>query len=335
MFCSRCGVQIAPNTAFCGACGAPVGSAPGGPIPQLRRPALITMLAVLQCVGAAVWLLVALVVIGSVVLGDSAQEEGAFVGFLLGGLGALQLACGVGLWKLKSYGRTLQLVFAWIGLIGIPIGTIVSILILVYLFKPGIKALFSGKPAAELTAEDLAQIAAVSQGSLVTVIVVLLVAFVSIAAVGIIAAIAVPGLLRARMSGNEASAIGSLRAINSAQAAFASSCGNGSYAPTLGSLATPPAGRQGGFVSNDLALDPSVKSGYTLALTAGDAVADAPLACNGATVVATYFVSAAPVTPGSTGTRFFATNQGGTLFQSTSDITFTQVGAPNGAIPIQ
>ena len=38
-----------------------------------------------------------------------------------------------------------------------------------------------------------------------------------VAIIGIIAAIAVPGLLRARMSGNEASAIGSLRAINSAQ----------------------------------------------------------------------------------------------------------------------
>ena len=38
-----------------------------------------------------------------------------------------------------------------------------------------------------------------------------------VAIIGIIAAISVPGLLRARMSGNEASAIGSLRAVNSAQ----------------------------------------------------------------------------------------------------------------------
>ena len=45
-----------------------------------------------------------------------------------------------------------------------------------------------------------------------------------VAIIGIIAAIAVPGLLRARMSGNEASAIGSLRAINSAQSTFSSSC---------------------------------------------------------------------------------------------------------------
>ena len=48
-----------------------------------------------------------------------------------------------------------------------------------------------------------------------------------VAIIGIIAAIAVPGLLRARMSGNEASAIGSLRTINSSQQAFSSSCGQG------------------------------------------------------------------------------------------------------------
>ena len=43
-----------------------------------------------------------------------------------------------------------------------------------------------------------------------------------VAIIGIIAAIAIPGLLRARMSGNEASAIGSLRAITSAEAVYSS-----------------------------------------------------------------------------------------------------------------
>ena len=53
-----------------------------------------------------------------------------------------------------------------------------------------------------------------------------------VAIIGIIAAIAVPGLMRARMSGNEASAIGSIRTINSSQATYASSCGGGGYAET-------------------------------------------------------------------------------------------------------
>src|SRR6184192_245034 len=71
-----------------------------------------------------------------------------------------------------------------------------------------------------------------------------------VAIIGIIAAIAVPGLLRARMSGNEASAIGSLRAINSGQASFSSSCAQGNYADTLPHLGLSPAGGSG-FISPD------------------------------------------------------------------------------------
>jgi prepilin-type N-terminal cleavage/methylation domain-containing protein len=63
-----------------------------------------------------------------------------------------------------------------------------------------------------------------------------------VAIIGIIAAIAVPGLLRARMSGNEASAIGSLRAINSGQASYSSSCAAGGYAIDLADLVLAPAG---------------------------------------------------------------------------------------------
>ena len=89
-----------------------------------------------------------------------------------------------------------------------------------------------------------------------------------VAIIGIIAAIAVPGLLRARMSGNEASAIGSLRAINSAQSIYAGSCGAGFYADTLSGLGTPPTvGGGDGFIGTDLSADPSVKSSYTIALT--------------------------------------------------------------------
>ncbi len=77
-----------------------------------------------------------------------------------------------------------------------------------------------------------------------------------VAIIGIIAAIAIPGLLRARMAGNEASAIGSLRAINSGQATFASSCGGGNFAQTLANLTLAPTGAPAGtegFLSLDLA----------------------------------------------------------------------------------
>src|ERR671924_798482 len=89
-----------------------------------------------------------------------------------------------------------------------------------------------------------------------------------VAIIGIIAAIAVPGLLSARMSGNEASAIGSLRAINSGQAAFSSSCGNGFYADTLEHLYAIPTGGTAGFISPDLSKTGVIKSGYTVTLAA-------------------------------------------------------------------
>ena len=64
-----------------------------------------------------------------------------------------------------------------------------------------------------------------------------------VAIIGIIAAIAIPGLLRARMAGNEASAIGSVRSVNSGEAAF-SSAGTGSpYSITLARLAAGCAAR--------------------------------------------------------------------------------------------
>src|ERR687893_394565 len=50
-----------------------------------------------------------------------------------------------------------------------------------------------------------------------------------VAIIGIIAAIAIPNLLASRRAANEASAISSIRTLNSAEATFSSTVGNGSY----------------------------------------------------------------------------------------------------------
>ena len=148
-----------------------------------------------------------------------------------------------------------------------------------------------------------------------------------VAIIGIIAAIAVPGLLRARMSGNEASAIGALRAINSGEAAFSSACGRGGYATTLVQLFAPPTAGGSGFISPDLATDPSVKSGYTISLAVGTTntiVAAQALTCsNNADALATYFSAASPTAFGGTGTRHFGTDARGTIFQDTADVPLT------------
>ena len=150
-----------------------------------------------------------------------------------------------------------------------------------------------------------------------------------------ISAIAVPSLLRARVAGNEGSAIASLRAISSAQSAYAASCGSGFYTPTLVLLGTPPSAGDDPYIGADLNTDPSSKSAYTMTLTAGSAATGAPVSCNGAaagTVAGTYFVSAAPQ---DLGARFFGTNQGGMIYQDQVAVPVTQNGAPAGATPIQ
>ena len=73
------------------------------------------------------------------------------------------------------------------------------------------------------------------------------------AIIGIIAAIAVPGLLRARIAGNEASAIGSLRAVNSANLNWMTNCAGGrGYAADMAALGVPPTSGGQPFISPDL-----------------------------------------------------------------------------------
>jgi type IV pilus assembly protein PilA len=127
-----------------------------------------------------------------------------------------------------------------------------------------------------------------------------------VAIIGIIAAIAVPGLLRARMSGNEASAIGSMRAINTSQQNFSQAC-NG-YAATLPILGA------GKYLSPDLTQAASVtKSGFTITMAStGMAIANPPMGC---APFPGYYASAIPLANGSTGTRTFATDEQGTIYQ--------------------
>jgi prepilin-type N-terminal cleavage/methylation domain-containing protein len=149
-----------------------------------------------------------------------------------------------------------------------------------------------------------------------------------VAIIGIIAAIAVPGLLRARMSGNEASAIGSLRAINSSESTYSSSCGGNGYAQDLADLALPPTGSTAGFISPDLATNGVTKSGYIVNLAQDNGASVITLAANtcngsGSDAVSAYFAEAHPVTVGSTGQRSFGTDTRGTIYFDNTGATMT------------
>src|SRR5690242_8593313 len=129
-----------------------------------------------------------------------------------------------------------------------------------------------------------------------------------VAIIGIIAAIAIPGLLRARMAGNEASAIGSVRAVNSAESSY-SAAGTGSpYSLTLARLSAACPNSTVGFISTDLATDPTVKSGFRVTLAATTGAAAQGTDCNAQPGTSGYYVTAIPTTFGTTGNRSFASN---------------------------
>ena len=137
-----------------------------------------------------------------------------------------------------------------------------------------------------------------------------------VAIIGIIAAIAVPGLLRARMSGNESSAIGSMRAINSAQASYSSSNGGG-YATSLTILGTACQGSTQGFISPDLGRAATAqKSGYTVTMATAGTVITGVTDCTAAAnaVNTDFYGTAVPQNNGTTGSRSFATMASGTIY---------------------
>jgi type IV pilus assembly protein PilA len=142
-----------------------------------------------------------------------------------------------------------------------------------------------------------------------------------VAIIGIIAAIAIPGLLRARWAADEASAIGSMRTIYNGQATYSATCGNGYYAPTLEELGTPPedSSRPQAFVGPDLGTAGIVvKSRYVISM-AGAAVPVSPRACTGLAIgqsSAGYWATAEPV--GAGGWRYFAVNTLGAIYEHTA-----------------
>jgi prepilin-type N-terminal cleavage/methylation domain-containing protein len=139
-----------------------------------------------------------------------------------------------------------------------------------------------------------------------------------VAIIGVLAAIAIPGLLRARVASNESSAIGSMRSINSGQATYSAAAASGGFAIDLQTLAVSCPGGIAPFLSEDLTTATIVlKSGYNVQLQSNGGVAG-PNDCNGTATEVTYYGSAVPALLGVSGYRGFATNHTATVWQDTS-----------------
>jgi len=135
-----------------------------------------------------------------------------------------------------------------------------------------------------------------------------------VAIILIIAAIAIPNLLRSRIAANEASAVGSLRTLNTAEITYNTTYPNVGFACSLGAMAPPssgtsPSSTAAGLIDANLAS--GTKSGYSFTLNT----------CSG-TPANSYQTLAAPVTPGTTGQRYFCSDSSGVIqFNASAAIT--------------
>ena len=124
-----------------------------------------------------------------------------------------------------------------------------------------------------------------------------------VAIILIIAAIAIPNLLRSRMAANEASAVGSMRTINTACVTYSSTYGTGFPAALVNLQPANPATAAAADLI-DQVLAAGTKSGYTFTYTAGAAVGG---------VIPTYTLASDPINAGTTGQRHFFTDQSGVI----------------------
>ena len=155
-----------------------------------------------------------------------------------------------------------------------------------------------------------------------------------VAIILIIAAIAIPNLLRSRMAANEASAVGSVRTVNTAQVTYAATYPMNGFAPALTNLggAAPctPSPTTACIVDNILAN--GSKSGYTLASTGTGGSGSLP----SLTTPNTGFLSTAiPNTVGATGTRSFCSDQSGVIYFNTAGTIAANDAACYASIALQ
>jgi prepilin-type N-terminal cleavage/methylation domain-containing protein len=128
-----------------------------------------------------------------------------------------------------------------------------------------------------------------------------------VAIILIIAAIAIPNLLRSRMAANEASAVGSVRTINTAEVTYSTTYGTGfAQLLALGGL-DPCAAAAANACLIDSVLSAGTKSGYRIT-TPAPAAAGTILAPN-----VIYSVNAVPVVVGQSGQRSFCSDQSGVI----------------------
>ena len=150
--------------------------------------------------------------------------------------------------------------------------------------------------------------------------------------IGLLASIALPRLTQAKSAAGSASAIGTLRSINSAQLTFALTCGAGFYAPSLTKLGTAPPGSNEPFIGGGLgAADTVIKSGYIVKVEATP-FGGAPPSCNGLGGGETGQGFKAAADPADVqNKRHFATNANNAIYEDAASL---YLGMPESGEPV-
>jgi type IV pilus assembly protein PilA len=149
----------------------------------------------------------------------------------------------------------------------------------------------------------------------------------------IIAAIAVPNLIRAKIAANQSSAVASLRTFDSAANTYRNTYQNG-YPGTLGELApaSPATCNASGMIDDVLAT--GQKSGYQFTWQPGaEQITSVPSGCGAAGYLDMFSVTATPF-GFPTGTIYYCVDATGVIRQDTAVITATTAGCPASAQPI-
>jgi type II secretory pathway pseudopilin PulG len=154
-----------------------------------------------------------------------------------------------------------------------------------------------------------------------------------------LATMSLPGLLRARGAAQAASAVGTLRVINSSQLSFAVTCGSGFYSASFVALGVPPPSSSSGFLPPELSTGTTfLKQGYNFRLT-GTPHPGAPSTCNGqgpGTSSPGYIVTADPL-DGVGNPNYYGSNADGTIYISNATLSgwMPESGRPGAGTPIK
>lgn len=243
-------------------------------------------------------------------------------------LGMLCVLGAVGLFLRRPWGFRIEQGLAALGLIVFPFGTVLGTAALGYLHRPGVRVFLSGRHTRDLTREERAVVERDVQVPKKWIYALPAAAVGALIPIGIVMAIAIPALLRARIASNHSATVEHIRSIHTAERTIARA--NAGFFLEPACLANPraclPSWVGGPLLTNPL----GNQRGYRFEFYPGPA-APSPEGDRQRAVpesLSSYAIVATPLEVGKTGLRLFCGDSSG-------GICYTDARARDGSDPPQ